>query len=279
MMGLQPQATSNQMTSTWPEPQNTPLGGLNPTMAQKGYAVLTPSDAALWVGSPLSELNALLPFWDHMPLDAHLKDGGSYRRRRHSCFEFQHNNLTPTPHRAHWQSLDYNALHGGMDRWFEPMSQDMVTLPVWTQLLTAFAQACSQWRNKPHAHWCIEAHPFRIDCSQGIGRPTPEGAHRDGVDFVAVFLLHRKNIIGGETRVFDAHGPQGERFTLQQPWSVLLLDDARVIHESTPIQPLGHIAHRDTLVLTARENAFQGPGQGLTDQPADAPASHHRSMA
>ncbi|NBY04174.1 MAG: hypothetical protein EBQ82_01940, partial [Betaproteobacteria bacterium] len=59
----------------------------------------------------------------------------------------------------------------------------------------------------------------------------------------------------------DAHGPQGERFMLDQPWSMLLLDDARVIHESTPIQPLQDGAHRDTLVLTAREDAFQGPGQ------------------
>ena len=258
MMGLKPEAASNALTSIWPEPQDTRLELLCHTMALKGYAVLNPSAAALWAGSQLSELNALLPFWDHMPLDAHLKDGGSYRRRRHSCFEFHNDNITQTPHRAHWQSLDYNALHGGIHRLFEPISHDMAKLPVWTQLLTAFAQACSQWRNKPQARWCIEAHPFRIDCSQGIGRPTPEGAHRDGVDFVGVFLLHRKNIVGGETRVFDAHGPQGERFTLQQPWSVLLLDDARVIHESTPIQPLEHIAHRDTLVLTARENAFQG---------------------
>jgi hypothetical protein len=270
MTGLQPQAASHPMTSTWPEPQDTPLDALHPTMAHKGYAVLNPSAAAQWANSPLPALNALLPFWDHMPLDSYLKDGGSYRRRRHSCFEFHHGQLTQTPHRAHWQSLDYNALHGGMHRMFEPMSPDMVKLPVWTQLLTAFAQACSQWRNQPQAHWCIEAHPFRIDCSQGIGRPTPEGAHRDGVDFVAVFLLHRHHIIGGETRVFDAHGPQGERFTLHQPWSVLLLDDARVIHESTPIQPLAHIAHRDTLVLTARENAFQGPEQDRIAQPADS---------
>ena len=272
MMGLKPEAVSNDLTSTWPEPQDTPLDALDHTMAHKGYAVLNPSAAALWAGCQLSELHALLPFWDHMPLDAHLKDGGSYRRRRHSCFEFHHDKLTQTPHRAHWQSLDYNALHGGMHRLFEPISQDMVKLPVWTQLLTAFARACSQWRHKPQAHWCIEAHPFRIDCSQGIGRPTPEGAHRDGVDFVAVFLLHRQNIIGGETRVFDAHGPQGERFTLQQPWSVLLLDDARVIHESTPIQPLEHIAHRNTLVLTARENAFQGPGQDIGPQAAYSPS-------
>ena len=32
-----------------------------------------------------------------------------------------------------------------------------------------------------------------------------------------------------------AAGPQGMRFTLTQPWSALLLDDERVIHETTPI--------------------------------------------
>jgi hypothetical protein len=42
---------------------------------------------------------------------------------------------------------------------------------------------------------------------------------------------------------------------------VLLLDDERVIHESTPIQPLDNTqpAWRDTLVLTFRRGGFQGP--------------------
>jgi hypothetical protein len=102
---------------------------------------------------------------------------------------------------------------------------------------------------------------FRIDTTDGIGRPTPEGAHRDGVDLVAVFLVQRHAVKGGETRVFDVRGPQGVRFTLTEPWSVLLLDDARVIHESTPIQPLDaeRAAHRDTLVVTLRRDGFQGP--------------------
>jgi hypothetical protein len=39
-----------------------------------------------------------------------------------------------------------------------------------------------------------------------------------------------------------------------------VLDDARVVHESTPIQPLGAYGHRDTLVLTYRSRGFQGPG-------------------
>jgi nucleotide-binding universal stress UspA family protein len=58
--------------------------------------------------------------------------------------------------------------------------------------------------------------------------------------------------------VFQADGPAGQRFTLTEPWSLLLLDDARVVHETTPIQPVGAAGHRDTLVLTARAGGFQG---------------------
>ena len=74
-------------------------------------------------------------------------------------------------------------------------------------------------------------------------------------------FVGRHNVKGGETRVFDALGPQGVRFTLTEPWSVLLLDDERVIHESTPIQPLvaDQPSWRDTLVLTFRRQGFQGP--------------------
>ena len=74
---------------------------------------------------------------------------------------------------------------------------------------------------------------------------------------VAVFLVEREGIKGGETRVFESDGPAGQRFTLTQPWSLLLLDDARVVHETTPIQPLAPNGHRDTLVVTLRAGGFQ----------------------
>jgi hypothetical protein len=68
---------------------------------------------------------------------------------------------------------------------------------------------------------------------------------------------------GGETRVFEAAGPHGVRFVLQQPFSVLPLDDERVIHETTHILPLcaNASAWRDTLVLTYRRGGFQGPAE------------------
>jgi hypothetical protein len=143
-----------------------------------------------------------------------------------------------------------------MHRWFEPLAPEIASSPAFDALLLGLARCFGALRPVPR--WHVEAHQFRIDTAGGLGRPTPEGAHRDGVDFVAVFLVARRGIKGGETRVFAADGPDGQRFTLESPWSVLLLDDARVIHESTPIQPLADHGHRDTLVLTYRAAGFQG---------------------
>ena len=221
-----------------------------------GYAVLRPQDVAALAGCPLAALRALEPSWNALALDNYLKDGGRYRRRRHSCFVQDGARLTQTAHRPHWQPVEYNALHGGMHRLFAPVEPATVADPAWQRLLQSLGDVCSRVRGQQR--WYVEAHQFRIDTLDGIGRPTPEGAHRDGVDFVAVLLVGRAHIKGGETRVFEAAGPDGKRFTMLEPWTLLLLDDARVIHESTPIQPAGENGHRDTLVLTWRAGAFQG---------------------
>jgi hypothetical protein len=238
-------------------PIYTPLADAVAALRHDGYALLQPQDVAALAGLPLSALDALIPSWNALEPDKYLKDGGRYRRRRHSCFVQEGAHLAQTPHRAHWQPLEYNALHGGMHRLFEPVQTATVTQPAWPALITAIGQLCSAARGTS-APWYVEAHQFRIDTTDGIGRPTPEGAHRDGVDFVAVILIARDGIKGGETRVFEADGPNGKRFTMTAPWTMLLLDDATVIHESTPIQPLAQHGHRDTLVLTWRAGGFQG---------------------
>lgn len=226
-------------------------------LRQQGFAVLSPEGVLAALDTEATALDALLPLWDDLPPDRFLRDGGRYRKRRHGSFVVRHGEVQAVPHRAHWQPVAYNALHGGMERWFEPLPADWVAQPAWGRVL----QALARWADglKGVQPWFVEAHPFRIDTEGGIGRPTPEGAHRDGVDLVAVFLIGRHGIKGGETRVFEAHGPAGQRFTLTQPWSLLLLDDERVIHESTPIQPLqpGTLGWRDTLVVTLRAGGFQ----------------------
>ena len=232
-------------------------------LSQDGLRLLSPADlAATLPAGWATDWPELANSWDRLPPDAHLKDGGHYRKRRHACFvqDLADGSLTQTPHRAHWQPTDYNALHGGFERWFDPVEQAVANAPAWTTLLTGLGQLFAQVRPVPH--WYIEAHQFRIDTAGGVGRPTPEGAHRDGVDFVVVMLVARRGVKGGETRVFDANGPHGLRFVMQEPLTTLLLDDARVIHETTPILPqeAGTVdGHRDTLVLTYRAGGFQSP--------------------
>jgi hypothetical protein len=238
-------------------PPTTPPESLDATLYRQGHAALAPAGLGQLCGIDLAALDAWLPSWDRLPPDAYLKDGGRYRRRRHGSFVVSGDGLTQVAHRAHWQPVSYNALHGGLERWFEPLENTLVADPAWTRLLVALAAACS--RRKGTQPWYVEAHQFRIDTTDGIGRPTPEGAHRDGVDFVAVILAARDGVKGGETRVFEADGPSGLRFTLTQPWTTLLLDDLRVVHETTPIQPEAEGGHRDTLVLTFRAHGFQDP--------------------
>lgn len=229
-------------------------------LQQRGYALLQPAQLGDAVHLPLADLDSLRDSWSRLPKDNYLRDGGHYRFRRHSCFVQDAPEGRPrlSPHRAHWQPTDYNALHGGMERWFEPIEPAVASAAAWLTLIgklgSLFAQAGAARR------WYIEAHQFRIDTAAGIGRPTPEGAHRDGVDYVAVILIGRHHVRGGETRVFEARGTAGVRFTMAEPWTALLLDDASVIHETTPILPQGDAEGvRDTLVLTYRRDGFQAP--------------------
>lgn len=244
-------------------------------LSEKGFARLSAGELVDLGQQPLQSLAALNRAWDDLPPDLYLKDGGRYRRRRHGSWVWHTDGavLTQVPHRPHWQPTDYNALHGGMLRHFDPIPPNVAQSPAFKGLLgglsALFAEMARTQAPQPgepvfDGRWFIEAHTFRIDTEGGVGRPTPEGAHRDGMAYVAVILVDRQNIVGGETRVFEADGPNGVRFTLTEPWSALLLDDARVIHESTPIQPQqpqqpGSLGHRDTLVITFRAQAFQDP--------------------
>jgi hypothetical protein len=219
-----------------------------------GYVVIHPDEVSDWLATSRSELQTFRTGWNDLPPDDFLKDGGRYRRRRHASFIVRDADIEQVAHRAHYQPLEYNALHGGMLRLFEPMPAESLEQPVFDALLRSIAQVCSHVKGAQP--WYVEAHQFRIDTTDGIGRPTPEGAHRDGVDFVAILLVDRANIKGGESRIFAVDGADGKRFTLLEPFTLVILDDHRVIHETTPIQPTGTGGHRDTLVLTFRSGGF-----------------------
>jgi len=201
----------------------------------------------------LADWQGFAASWNDLGLDVYMADGGRYRRRRHAVFTLGSEGLTRESHRPHYQSRDYNSLNGGIARWFEPVQEEVAAHPA---LRAALALAYESFNLvTPHDRWEIELHQFRISAAVGTeGRPTPEGMHRDGVDFVMVMLVHRENVQSGVTIIEDTAQTKLDSFTLTEPMDATLVDDHRVFHGVTPIVPIdpARPAWRDVRVATFR---------------------------
>ena len=203
----------------------------------------------------LDDWAAFAASWSDLELDTYMADGGRYRRRRHATFAARPGDpaIERQPHQPHFQTRDYNPLHGGIERWFAPIRADIAD-GASMQTILRFCRALFD-RLAPDTPWHIEVHQFRIEPPPiGEGRPTPEGMHRDGVDYVLVLMVDRTNIASGETSILDLEGRQLGSFTLTDPLDAALVHDRRVYHGVTPVVPLdpSRPAHRDVLVVTFR---------------------------
>jgi hypothetical protein len=142
---------------------------------------------------------------------------------------------------------------GGIERWFEPVRPEILAGESLRSIVGFCLALFGPFR--PTAAWHIECHQFRIEARpDAAGLPTPEGIHRDGVDYVLVLLVSRTNIESGTTTV---HAPDGRalgRFTLSAPLDAALVDDARVMHGVTAVHPVdpARPAYRDVLVVTLK---------------------------
>ena len=193
--------------------------------------------------------------WDRLEPDNYMADGGRYRRRRHAVLSFSEGRLVPLPAQAHFQSRDYNPLNGGIARWFAQVEQATLESPAFADLLGL----CLAVFELGSSSLEIEVHQFRIEAGVTAGHPTPEGMHRDGVDWVGIFLVERTNVDAGTTRIRVDGLVDLAEFTLVEPLDAAFIDDARVLHGVTPItvQDAESKGHRDVLVLTFRTVALQ----------------------
>jgi hypothetical protein len=206
---------------------------------------------------PLDGWDEFAASWDRLPVDPYMADGGRYRRRRYATLDIAPGGpIVEVPHQPHVQSLDYNPLHGGIARWFEPI-EPIILAGAPLSAILAFARGLFGRIAVGTPHWRVEVHQFRIEARLGEpGRPTPEGLHRDGVDYVLVLLINRRNIASGVTSIHRLDGATLGRFTLTDPFDAALVDDTRVAHGVTAVEPIDPTApaYRDVLVVTFRKN-------------------------
>ena len=226
-----------------------------------GFRRVAPAETDALLGpDAVADWKAFADSWNDLGLDRFMADGGRYRRRRFAAFSASpgpdsSGGIVRKPHQPHYQSRDYNPLNGGVQRWFEPVTDAIAGHPVTQGILRAGLALFHSITALPPAAWHVELHQFRVEARTGEdGQPTPEGAHRDGVDWVIVMLVDRQNVDSGVTDIFAPDGTSLGSFTLTAPGDAVFLDDHRVLHGVTPIRPLDPAgpALRDVLVVTYR---------------------------
>lgn len=230
------------------------LRPLRERIARDGF-VLAPAAQMRPLVGEMRDWDRFAASWNELVLDTHLPEGHRYRRRRYATLSAAAGATTfmPEPHQPHYQHLEYNPLVGGIQRWFEPIERGVLESESFRRIM-AFVLAL-YGPLKPSADWHVEVHQFRIEARpEAAGQPTPEGVHRDGVDYVLVLLVARSNIESGTTTVHGMDGEQLGSFTLSTPLDSALVDDARVKHGVTPVRPFDPAkpACRDVLVVTLR---------------------------
>jgi hypothetical protein len=202
----------------------------------------------------LSDWEEFAASWGDLPLDTYMARGETYRRRRYEVFqtEAEAGKIVMQPREAHHQSVVYNHLNGGAMRWYAPFRAELgagSSFGAILKMARGLFEALSPIRS-----WHIEAHQFRIETAgKEPGEPTPEGVHRDGVNFALVMLIDRANVEGGTSTIYRGQDmiSIGES-TLMKPFDSLLLVDTQVKHgvSSITAKNIRHIGTRDALVVT-----------------------------
>jgi hypothetical protein len=241
------------------------------SIEQDGYAFAPAAvmRAALEAIGPLSDWPAFTASWNALARDSYMAERGFNRRRRYAAYSIDPvDGIRRQPHQPHYQSSDYNPLFGGIARWFEPIAPDIgdgaslltilrVCHGLFGGLALSSASSAPSASSAVKNSWHVEVHQFRIEANADQqGQPTPEGSHRDGVDFAFVMLIHRENVVSGTTTIHDLACGQLGSFTLTDPCDAAIVDDHRVYHGVTPVTPFDPAlpAYRDALVVTFRRS-------------------------
>ncbi|MFY1616612.1 2OG-Fe dioxygenase family protein [Micromonospora sp. WMMD736] len=216
-----------------------------------GYAFV-PSSAFRVPETRQAALENLLAAWSTLPLDPYLR-GGTYRRRRHGVYRCdpQRDEVMPVEQRGYFQSSEHNPFAGGTERTFAALPTEVATNPLLLDLLRFDAWLFAPLATAAGDGFLAHVHLVRVTADNQPGRPSPEGVHRDGFDFIALHHIGRQGVTGGATSLYDHDGSPVEQQTLSGRFASLYADDRRLRHNVSDLvadNPAG--GHRDMLLTS-----------------------------
>lgn len=207
------------------------------TLADEGFAWIPQS--AWSIGSDLLPHWQLLGAdWDRLEPDRYLKNGAKFRLRRYGRYSWSaiDNTLAPLPYEPYFQPEEENAYAGGITRDFAPLLAETVHNPFIHALVRSTFACLPLDREKQESTWEVRIHQIRIVATpEEPGLPAPEGIHQDGTDFLTLHLVHRRNVVGAETTIYDLTRKPIQRYIMREALDSLIIQDERVMHGVTPV--------------------------------------------
>ncbi|MCV3215379.1 2OG-Fe dioxygenase family protein [Plectonema radiosum NIES-515] len=192
--------------------------------------------------------------WSNLGSDDYLKNSAKFRKRRYGrfCYIPSERSIRQLAHQPYYQSSSANYYAGGIHRVVAPLTDTSVKNPLLAELIRFDFDRFPVNAEVFHDTWEVACHQFQIISRPGeLGEPTPEGIHRDEIDFGAIHLLSRSNVNGGQTQIYDLERTLVTDFLLESPMDSMFWNDRQILHavkSFTPFDPK-QLAIRDILAL------------------------------
>ena len=205
-------------------------------VAADGYALI---DAGGWL-----DLARLAGLYADVPADPYVPEGFRYK----SLARMRMHGTEPVAgsHEPLYQSLEFNPVHGGIQRHYPPLSAGFVAA-----LADPLRLFQTMTRLGEDGEVLVQAQRVTTGTG-GVGHPAVEGFHQDDVAYVGILLVSRRGLAGGKTLVAaDADGRDLVFAGELQPGQLLVLDDRRVWHYTSPVRDVAGpgLGHRDVILF------------------------------
>lgn len=196
----------------------------------------------------LPRLPDLQASFNNLPPDQYAEK--RLRSRRYSRYLLNNGTLKHLSHKDFMQSKSINKAVGDVERNFEEIESKLETNPAFVKMFTEFRD-----HTNLSADSVIEAHQIRWHCKRFVKIPAPEGIHKDGFDFIAMYMVNTHNVDGGDIMIYPSlDAPPSFRKKLN-PGDYVMLNDKKLYHYAAPLVPNANDEEGfwDLIVLTAND--------------------------
>jgi len=158
-----------------------------------------------WQGGDLVYAPEAETFWQDLqaasstlPRDEYCKAGNRYRRYAQYVTMPWSNTLQPLPPGEYYQSAEYNAVDGGVGRWFAPLTPREQLNPFLLGLIWFDLHQIPWPKKKFQRPIQVGVHFVKHVAEPGrAGISSPDELHRDGEPYTFVHLVERSGVEGG----------------------------------------------------------------------------------